>query len=82
MTGSFLNGFKISDIDQLILALIIFRFGVILVNKIGRKVSCVCRYKLRHSLNIKGAASQQSSYFANYSPSIAMEREVSKEITM
>ena len=27
---SFLNGFKISDIDQLILALI-FRFGVILV---------------------------------------------------
>ena len=33
----FLNGFKISDIDQLILALI-FRFGVILVQKIGRKV--------------------------------------------
>ena len=30
----FLNGFKISDTDQLILALI-FRFGVILVQKIG-----------------------------------------------
>ena len=39
MTVSFLNGFKISDIlvDQLILALI-FRFGVILVLKIGSKV--------------------------------------------
>ena len=35
-----MNGFKISDIDQLILALI-FRFGVILVNKIGCKVSCL-----------------------------------------
>ena len=34
-TASFLNGFKISDADQLILALI-FRFGVILVQKIGR----------------------------------------------
>lgn len=30
MTASFLNSFKISDIDQLILALI-FKFGVILV---------------------------------------------------
>ena len=30
MTASFLYGFKISDMDQLILALII-RFGVILV---------------------------------------------------
>ena len=36
-TTSFLNGFKISDVDQLILALI-FRFGVILVQEIGRKV--------------------------------------------
>ena len=36
-TASFLNGFKISDIDQLILALI-FRFGIMLVKKIGRKV--------------------------------------------
>ena len=34
MTTSFLNGFKISDIDQLILALI-FRFGLILVLKMG-----------------------------------------------
>ena len=30
MTASFLNGFKIYDIDQLILA-VLFRFGVILV---------------------------------------------------
>ena len=36
-TASFLNGFKISDIDQLVLALI-FRFGVILVQRIGRQV--------------------------------------------
>ena len=34
MTTSFLNGFKISDIDQLILVPT-FRFGVILVLKIG-----------------------------------------------
>jgi len=34
-TASFLNGLKIADADQLILALI-FRFGVILVQKIGR----------------------------------------------
>ena len=36
-TASFSNGLKISGIDQLILA-IIFRFGVTLVYKIGRKV--------------------------------------------
>ena len=36
-TASFLNGLKISDVDQLILALI-FRFGIILVKKIGRTV--------------------------------------------
>ena len=36
-------GFKISDIDQLILALI-FRFGVILVQRIGRQVKpCLCQ---------------------------------------
>ena len=34
---SFLNGFKIPDLGHLILGLI-FRFGVILVYKIGRKV--------------------------------------------
>ena len=33
----FLNGFKISDLGHLILGLI-FKFGVILVYKIGRKV--------------------------------------------
>ena len=33
----FFEGFKITDIDQLILALM-FRFGVTLVQKIGRKV--------------------------------------------
>ena len=37
MTERFLNGFKISDIDQLILALVL-RFEVVLVLKIGRKV--------------------------------------------
>ena len=35
--ASFLNGFKISDIDQLIFGLI-FRFGVNLVEEIGHKV--------------------------------------------
>ena len=37
---SFLNGFKISDTDQLILALI-FRFGVILAYKMDVKFSGV-----------------------------------------
>ena len=35
--ASFLNGFKISDIDQLILALM-FYLGLFWCNKIGRKV--------------------------------------------
>ena len=37
MTASFLNNFKISDTDQLILALI-FRTGFFLVKKIGHNV--------------------------------------------
>ena len=48
MTVSFLNGFKISDIDQLSLTLI-FRFGVILVQKLDVEFSSVLvRHKDTH----------------------------------
>ena len=44
----FLNGFKISDLDQLILGLI-FRFGVILAKKLDVTFSRVfIRYKDAH----------------------------------
>ena len=40
MTASFLNGFKIPDIDQLSLTLV-FRFGAILVQKLDVEFSSV-----------------------------------------
>ena len=58
MTASFLNGFKISDIDQIILALVL-RCGIIFVQKNWSVQPCLYQIQ-RHSLNIN------LSFFMNY----------------
>ena len=52
MTASFLNGFKIYDIDQLILA-VLFRFGLFWSKKLDVKFSRVfIRYENTHYISI------------------------------
>ena len=49
MTVSFLNGFKISDIDELVLALIYLDLELFWSKKVDVKFSCVfIRYKDTH----------------------------------
>ena len=52
MTASFFNGFKISGIDQLFLALIILDLGLFWSKKLVVKFSRVFISYLRQSLNI------------------------------
>ena len=72
MIASFLNGFKSSDVDQLILALVV-RLGVILVKKLDVKFSHVfIRYKDTHYyLNLFCFFFKNFDEFFNSSLSIA-----------